>query len=290
MVFFGYSNLGSNKSTSQPEVVAVKPPPKKVASLAQTIAWPTYGQSAYGVVGYGVVAKSGPQDQPVPIASLTKTITALAVLKKKPLKPGETGPVINITPADAALYGQYLNIGGAVAHVEAGQQLTQYDALQLMLLHSANNIAETLVVWAFGTEETYLKYANNMLQELKLTNTSVADATGFSPQSSSTAAEMTRVAEIFMKNPALKEMTLLPQVQVPVSGTFKNHNALLNTSTEIGIKTGNTDQAGRCFMAASFKDGKVFSLAVVLGAANLETAMTDSHSILLSGNEALLIK
>ena len=93
-----------------------------------------------------------------------------------------------------------------------------------------------------------------------------------------------------MNKPLLKQITLLPEAQVPISGTFKNHNAPQNTVDEIGIKTGNTEQAGRCFMAASFKNGEVFSLAVVLGAPNLPTAMTDSHSVLRSGNASLVIK
>ena len=286
----GYSLIQGNSQPAQPQVVAVQPPPKKKAVLGQPIIWPAYGQSAYGVVGYGVVARSVEQQQLVPIASLAKTITALAVLQKKPLEPGQTGPVITITAADAALYNVYLNKGGAVAHVEVGQQLTQYDAIQIMLLHSANNVTQNLAVWAFGSEEAYTAYANTMVKKMGLKNTTVADATGFSPQTVSTAADMTQIAESFMNKPLLKQITLLPEAQVPISGTFKNHNAPQNTVDEIGIKTGNTEQAGRCFMAASFKNGEVFSLAVVLGAPNLPTAMTDSHSVLRSGNASLVIK
>ena len=286
----GYGLMNGNPQPAQPQVVAVQPPPKKKAVLSKPIVWPAYGQSAYGVVGYGVVGTSVEQQQPEPIASLAKTITALAVLQKKPLAPGQTGPVITITAADAALYNVYLNKGGAVAHVEVGQQLSQYDAMQIMLLHSANNVTQNLAVWAFGSEEAYTAYANTMVKKMGLKNTNVADATGFSSQTVSTAADMTQIAESFMNKPLLKQITLLPEAQVPISGTFKNHNAPQNTVDEIGIKTGNTEQAGRCFMAASFKNGEVFSLAVVLGAPNLPTAMTDSHSVLRSGNASLVIK
>ena len=187
----GYGLMNGNPQPAQPQVVAVQPPPKKKAVLSKPIVWPAYGQSAYGVVGYGVVGTSVEQQQPVPIASLAKTITALAVLQKKPLEPGQTGPVITITAADAALYNVYLNKGGAVAHVEVGQQLSQYDAMQIMLLHSANNVTQNLAVWAFGSEEAYTAYANTMVKKMGLKNTNVADATGFSSQTVSTAPNIT---------------------------------------------------------------------------------------------------
>lgn len=252
--------------------------------LREPLAWPTYGQAAYGAVDQGALAVSSSQAQPVPIASLAKTITALAVLKKKPLKVGELGPSITMTEADVALYNDYLSREGSVAKVEVGQQLSQYHAMQAVLMMSANNIADSLAIWAFGSMEAYTEYANSMLGDMDLSHIRVADASGFSPQTVGTAEEMVQVATEFMRKPVLYEITTTTGAEIPITGAIPNYNAHLNTGEFVGVKAGNTDQAGRCFISASLKNGKVFSVAVVLGADRISTATIDSQSILRDGN------
>lgn len=63
---------------------------------AQQITWPQYGESAIGAQNFGVLSTNGEQKS-VPIASIAKTILVLAILKEKPLKVGEQGPIITIT-------------------------------------------------------------------------------------------------------------------------------------------------------------------------------------------------
>lgn len=76
-------------------------------TLTGDLPWPSYGQAAVGILGADVVAQHGDQ-KPVPIASVAKVITSLAVLQKKPLQPGEQGPTIRLNATDTALYNQYV--------------------------------------------------------------------------------------------------------------------------------------------------------------------------------------
>src|SRR3990167_8572195 len=101
-------------------------------SSAVDLPWQTYGQGAIGAVGQGVFATSGEQ-KPVPIASITKIVTALAVLKEKPLKVGEKGPNITITDEDVAIYDEFYSQGGSVTPITKGSQISEYDGLQSML-------------------------------------------------------------------------------------------------------------------------------------------------------------
>ncbi|GMA57651.1 hypothetical protein GCM10025858_21540 [Alicyclobacillus sacchari] len=71
--------------------------PAKVAGPAPNIQWPTQGQAALEAVGIGSFGTSGVQ-APVPIASVTKVMTAYLVLQKHPLQLGQQGPSITVTP------------------------------------------------------------------------------------------------------------------------------------------------------------------------------------------------
>ncbi len=259
-------------------------PDKYKPTLSMPIPWPAYGQSAYGTMQHGVLAKSSSQEKAVPIASLAKTITALAILEKKPLQSGELGPKITITQDDVNLYNEYLSKNGSVAKVTVGQKLSQYHAMQAMLMQSANNITDSLVIWAFGSMDEYTEYANNMLKKMNLPKTHVADASGFSPQTVGTAEEMTQVATAYMKIPVLRKISTEIDVTIPSTGPIINYNVRFNTDDMIGIKAGNTDEAKRCFMSASVKNGEVYSVSVVLGAKTLNQAIKDSHTILKNGN------
>ncbi len=161
---------------------------------ALQLPWPAYGQSAFGAVGYGVLATNN-TETPVPIASIAKTITALAILQKKPLQiigqqTAPTLPLITLTDTDVQFYRDYLAKDGSVVPVTSGEQISEYQALQAILIPSANNIAETTARWAFGSIDEYVAYANQFVKTLGMSHTHVADASGFSPQTTSTAEDL----------------------------------------------------------------------------------------------------
>jgi D-alanyl-D-alanine carboxypeptidase (penicillin-binding protein 5/6) len=245
--------------------------------------WPTYGQAAIGAVGYGLLDQHGEQKQ-LPIASVAKVITAVAVLKVKPINPGETGELITITPDDVRTYNQYIEEGQSVVRVVAGEQLTEYQALQALMLPSANNLAEVLARWAFGSIDNYLKFVNPFTKTLGMENTIVADASGYNPGTMSTAVDLTKLAEIAMNNPILASIVGQPEADLPTAGKVYNVNNFLGTHGIVGIKTGNTDEAGGCYMFAAKRQideaNSVTVVGVVIGAQSRGQAMNDSLPII----------
>jgi len=249
---------------------------------APQLAWPKYGQSAIGTPDSGVIGTSGTQT-PVPMASITKIVTALTVLKSKPLAANQPGPTITLTAEDAARYNQYYAADGTVAKAEAGMQLSEYQLLQGMLISSANNYADTLAIWAYGSTEQYLTAAKAYLHEHQLTNTSVADASGFSPESKSTAEDLVNLGKLALSQTVIADIVAQQTASIPNVGTLQTTNLLLNTDGIVGIKTGTTDEAGSCLLfAAKYTIGNtpVTIIGATLGGPSHVTLARDVVSLL----------
>ena len=260
--------------------------PLKLSATGQLyVPWPDYGQSAFGAVGYGVLATNNNQ-KAAPIASIAKLVTALSVLRQKPLQPGQQGPKITFGPADVAIYQKYVAEQGSVVPINDGEQLTEYQALQAMLLPSANNIADSLANWAFGSQKAYLSYANNFVNSLGLSKTYLADASGFSPKSVSSANNLVILGEKTLENPVLADIVSQQTAILPLAGKVYNVNWLLGTDGVDGIKTGNTDQAGGCFLFSakqSVGGQQIQIVGAILGAPDINSpnqAIDDSQSII----------
>ncbi len=262
--------------SARPALSAVK------TSQTANLPWPAYGQGALGARGYGVLATHG-QQVPVPIASITKIVTALAVLKEKPLAKGEKGPNITINSDDVAIYNEFVSQGGSVTPITRGSQISEYDGLQSMLIPSSNNMAATVAKWAFGSVDNYVKYANQMLTDMGFKQTRVDEASGFSTKSVSTATELLKLGEIALANEVIAEIVKKDTVNLPFAGEVNNINWLLGTEGVIGIKTGNTDEAGGCLLFAAQKtiSGQPITLiGAILGAPNRYQAIADSRDVL----------
>ncbi|MEK7594491.1 MAG: D-alanyl-D-alanine carboxypeptidase [Patescibacteria group bacterium] len=281
VVFGAYSFWALSRSlpTIKPTLISI-PKPKPVATQ---LAWPSTGQAAVGIVGTNIVETNGEQ-KPAPTASAAKIITALVVLDKKPLTKGQQGPIITMTADDVARYQDYAAKGGSVVRVSAGEQISEYQMLQAIMLPSANNIADSLAVWAFGSMANYKVAANAYLSSLGLSNTKTgSDASGLAPDTTSTALDLVHLGKAAMENPVLAEIVGQPSTELPVAGTVKNVNFLLGTDGVVGIKTGNTEEAGGVFVSAAntVVDGKVVTVTTaVVGSPSLFVAMKDSLPLL----------
>ena len=176
------------------------------------------------------------------MASEAKLITALAVLKKYPLALNQAGPAITLGPSDVAIYDKYQSENGSDLVVVNGEKLTEYQMLQAMLLPSADNIADSLAIWAFGSLTDYTVFANQYVKSQGLSETTVgSDASGFDPSSMTTAANLVNIGQLVMTNPVLASIVGQPTATgFPVVGTIKNVNLVLGKDNIIGIKTGNT--------------------------------------------------
>lgn len=279
----GYSFWALNKPL--PLLQPVNILPTLPAEQVNPITWPGNTQAAVGATGYGVLATNGEQ-KPVPTASVAKVLAALAVLQKRPLKPGEQGPTFTVGDQDINFYYQYVAAEGSVVAVNSGEEISEYQALQAMLLPSANNIAKSLVTWVFGSEQNYVTYANAYAKKLGCKQTNITDASGFSPSTVSTASDLVLVGEAALQNPVLAQIVSQTDADIPVAGTVHNVNELLGQNGINGIKTGNTDQAGGVFLASgtytAAGNHRVTIVSAVVGAPSLRSAMDSSLPLLAS--------
>ncbi len=229
-------------------------PEKKVLALSvqkqPNITWPAGSQAAFGTVESGLL-KSQPGEIVRPTASTIKLLTALTVLDAKPLKPGEQGPLITLAQADMDIYNDYYAKDGSLVQVGVGEQLSQRQMLEGILVSSANNYADSLAIWAFGSLEKYRAAAQAMAGKLSLKHTTVGgDASGFSPSTTSTAGDLTTLGIAAIKHPVVAQIVQLPETTLPLAGVKRSTNWLLGDEGVVGIKTGNTNEIGGVFVFA----------------------------------------
>ncbi|GAB3612742.1 hypothetical protein GCM10027415_10820 [Humibacter ginsengisoli] len=272
--------------------IAPLPAAAEAASASTTIrpaavqpAFPSWGSAAVGMVGRNdLLVKNGSMAS-TPIASMTKTITALVLLAKHPIAAGTEGPVITFTDADVAILHQVWAEDGSWAPVQAGEQLTEKQALTAMLLPSANNYAYSLANWGFGSVDAYLTYTNAWLNSHGFTGTHVTDPSGLDPGTVSTPVDLVGIGKLVIANPVLASIVDTTTADLPGAGTVDNGNKLLGQDGMIGIKTGWTDQAGHCLLFAAsvtLHGHPVTLVGVVTGAPDYTNLWTDVPVLLKS--------
>lgn len=217
----------------------------------KTLSLPTYGDSAIAAVGYPGLLASGGGSTPLPIASITKIITALVVLQKAPLGAADAGPRISFTSADQALLKSYAARDGDVYPIQVGGSMTERDVLTVALVPSANNYARALADWAYGSEANFLPVARAWLASHGLTSTTLTDCTGLNPQNTSTPTDLIALGKLALANPVISELISTRTANLPVVGQIKNTNQLLGTLGIDGIKTGTLNNAGASLLFSS---------------------------------------
>ncbi|MFC9265097.1 D-alanyl-D-alanine carboxypeptidase family protein [Streptomyces hydrogenans] len=204
------------------------------------IPWPEDGQSAVELVGTGAPEARGEQ-QPVPIASLAKVMTAHVVLKEHPLRPGEPGPLIEVDRQAAHEAG----VGGeSTVPLQAGRTYSQRQLLELTLIPSGNNAARLLARWDSGSQDAFVRKMERTADELGMDRSTYTGASGIEPTTTSTAVDQVKLAREAMKDPVFREIVASRSVTVPDIGPITNTNSLLDTPGVVGIKTGSSTPAG----------------------------------------------
>lgn len=252
------------------------------------LTWPGTGHAAVGLASGELLAQHGSTES-VPIASITKVVTALTVLEAKPLQPGDAGPTITFSDADTALYSKYLAMDGSVAPAHTGQTISQYELMKITLILSANNYAETLALWAFGSIDAFLVAANKYVETKGLSQTHIADSTGFSPDSRSSPADLLKLGALALDNTVVKDIVNEKTVAVPNYGTVSTTNAVLGEHGIIGIKTGNTDEAGNCLLFAATHtvgDEELTIIGIVLGSSTRSGLWQNVRNLLTSAQNS----
>ena len=231
----GYAVLPSSSST------AASP----IGDLRSRV-WPASGQAAFAESGRSQV-HVGPNQHPAAIASVAKVMTAYVVLRDHPLSLGRDGPTIALTDADVADTDRRRGQEESVVRVAAGERLTELQALQALLLPSANNIAAVLARWDAGSIDRFVARMNAAARSLGMTRTRYTDPSGYDAATVSTAADQVRIVERAMRLPVFASIVATPSAALPFAGTVHNTNALLGRGGFVGVKTGSTVAAGGCF-------------------------------------------
>jgi D-alanyl-D-alanine carboxypeptidase (penicillin-binding protein 5/6) len=259
-----------------------------------TIAWPASGVSAADISDVGVVPGPG-ASRPVPIASVAKVMTAYVILRDHPLGAGEPGPLIVVQPAEAAAYPAQADNGDSLVPVTAGERLTERQALQALLLPSADNMAWILARWDAGSQAAFIARMNTAARRLGMTRTRYTDPSGLSASTTSTAADQVRLGMAAMSEPALAQIVSLPSAVIPVAGLVRNYNTLLGQDGITGLKTGSDAAAGGCILLAAWHQAHghdTLIIAATFGqpgttATMLPEALQAGHQLVVALDRAL---
>ncbi|MDQ0985071.1 serine hydrolase [Streptomyces sp. V2I9] len=223
---------------------------------ATKLAWPGQGQSAVMVDGVGSLGTEGAQ-KPAPIASVAKAMTAYVILEGHPLKGDEEGEKITV---DQKAEDESKRPDESTAPLTKGQQLTQRQMLQLLMIPSGNNAARLLARWDAGSEDAFIDKMNDAAKDLGMTNSTYTDPSGLEKTTVSTATDQLKLAQAVMRNEVFRKIVDTPEVEIEgIDGKIYNNNNLLLQPGVSGIKTGSSTPAGgNLLWSANTKvDGKL---------------------------------
>lgn len=263
----GTAVRASSERVAPPTIRAYGSVPAVVPGSPPNLPWPHEGQADLVSTSGIDFGTSGPAT-PAPIASLTKVMTAYVILHDYPLRPGQSGPSLTVTAADVAELPARQQEDQSLLIVQEGEQLTEEQALQALLLPSADNVADMLARFDAGTEAAFVAKMNATASALGMDHTHYADASGYDPGSVSTAADQLVLARAALKVPELSAIVDQPSATLPVVGQVENMNTLAGHDGYLGIKVGSTSAAGGCLVWAVTRtvDGKPVTLfGTVLG-------------------------
>jgi D-alanyl-D-alanine endopeptidase (penicillin-binding protein 7) len=210
----------------------------------------------------------------VPIASITKLMTALVVLDgKQPLD-----EVVELTAADR-WKGK-----GAHSRIPIGAKITRANLLRLALMASENRAAQTLARAYPGGKSAFVKAMNAKAKLLGMTQSRFADASGLSSQNVSSARDLSKLLNATSMSPLIREYSTLPSVEVRINRkstlVYRNTNLLIGKPDwDIRVqKTGYTNDAGECLVMQAVLDEREVNI-VLLNSFGKLTRTADARRI-----------
>ncbi len=234
-------------------------------------------------------------------ASTTKILTAILIIENCNLNDVVTVPYEAISS---------ITSGYSVAALQAGEQLTVEQLLQVMLVYSANDAANVLAFHVSGSIENFAELMNNKVSELGLTNTHFTNPSGMHDENHyTTAHDLAIIMKYCMKNDTFRSLSSLKYCTIPA--TNKYDVRVFNTTNELLIydnrdvssnyyykyaiagKTGYTTQAKNCLVSVAKKENLEL-ICVVLSAGiypnNVSAKFVDTKSIFDYGYNNYTIK
>lgn len=206
------------------------------------------------------------------MASTTKIMSIIIVVENCNLKDNVT-----ITAKAAGTGGSRLGL-----HID--DQITVNDLLYGLMLRSGNDAAVALAIHTAGSVEKFANLMNQKAEELGLTNTHFVTPHGLDDSEHyTTAYELAKITDYALKNETIEKIVKTKTTTIYINGNpmqISNTNELLgNLEGVYGVKTGFTNNAGRC-LVTSVKRGDMDLIIVVLGADTRKDRAKDSMKLI----------
>ena len=226
------------------------------------------------LTGRALYAKNA--DSPVPIASITKLMTAMVVLEGKQ---NMDEPVV-IENADIDV------LKGSHSRLPVGTAFRREDLLRIALMASDNRAAAALGRTYPGGTAAFVEGMNAKARQIGLQNSRFVDPTGLAPTNVASPQDLALLVAEASNFPQIREYSTTPQLHVTLPNSkrplgFNNTNALVRTSSgwDIGLsKTGYINEAGKCLvMHATIANNPV--VIVLLDSWGKLTRMGDANRI-----------
>ena len=194
--------------------------------------------------------------QPRPIASTTKIMTALVAIEL-----GNLEQVTSVSP-------QAASVGGSSIYLRAGEKLSLEQLLYGALMHSGNDACVAIAEQIAVREDLFVNLMNLRAQRLGAKNTNFCNSNGLpNDKHYSSAYDLALITREALKNPVFSEIVATKNHTMPGPGgarSLSNTNQMLwSYQGANGVKTGTTNAAGKCLVAAAQRNGRQL-IAVVL--------------------------
>jgi D-alanyl-D-alanine carboxypeptidase len=200
-------------------------------------------------------------DAKLPMASTTKIVTAIAVIDDFAEKGRDLDEKHKID--DKAV-----GIEGTSIYLQKGESLSARELLLGLMLRSGNDSANALALMTRGTLGEFAELMNETARRAGAKNSNFKNAHGLDEEGHyTTARDLATISAYAMKNPTFAEIVKTKQATidgVEYPRVLHNKNRLLKTLNGcVGVKTGFTKKAGRCFVGALETNGQT-AICVVL--------------------------
>jgi len=191
--------------------------------------------------GETLIAKN--EDAVLPIASITKLMTAIVIL--------DAG--LNLEQRVAVSDEDFDFVKGTRSRLRPGTVLTRDELLLIALMSSENRAAASLARTYPGGTGAFVEAMNAKARALGMTDTKFIDPTGLSPGNVSSARDLARLVEAAHHYPLIREYSTRDSASVQSLGRtldYRNTNRLVrNANWDITLqKTGYISEAGRCLV------------------------------------------
>lgn len=255
--------------------------------------------SAYEITGFDVSAQYGMLvsldtdeilfekniDTKLYPASITKIMTAIVILESD-----KYNPEAEISMTEEIL-DMVLGTGSAVSNLKAGEKFSQKDLMYLVVMSSFGDCTYLAAQHFGGSVENFVKMMNEKAAQLGLENTNYTNPVGLHDDNNyTTVRDIYKLTKYALQNKSFKEICETSRYTMPATNfsgerSLTSTNNLQNSNTAQyyqyakGVKTGYTDEAGRCLVSTASYGGYNYMCILMKCPVNEKRHFTDSTSL-----------